>query len=301
MESMKKLSTESRVRVIAALCEGCSINATARMTGVSKPTILKLILDMGQTCLNFEDAELRNLHCRSIQADEIWGFCHSKDKNVRPENIGKPGHGSVWTWYAIDRDSKLIVSWIMGDRDGSHAHAFMHDLAGRLCERPQLTTDALGAYKDAVRDAFDGLGVDYAQVHKIYRSEPGDDTRYSPSRCVGCEKKAVYGRSLAPDVTTSHVERANLTLRMGQRRWTRLTNAHSKSFTHMEAAFAIHSMFYNWCRKHMTIGTTPAVAAGLTDHVWSIEEMVGLLEDREQAAIDAGAMKRGPYGPRSKS
>lgn len=299
--SMKRLSRDKRVRVIAALCEGCSINATVRMTGVSKPTILKFLLDVGSVCLNFEDQEVRNLSCRSIQADEIWGFCHSKDKNVRAENVGKPGHGSVWTWYALDRDTKLIVSWIMGDRDAGHAHAFMHDLASRLASRPQLTTDALGVYKDAVLDAFSRLGVDYAQVHKVYRTEPGAETRYSPSVCVGCEKKAVSGRPLSSDVSTSHIERANLTLRMGQRRWTRLTNAHSKSFTHMEAAFALHSMFYNWCRTHMTLSTSPAVKAGLADHVWSIEEVVMLLEAQEQAAIDGGAMKRGPYGPRSSS
>lgn len=295
------MSTEKRASVIAALCEGCSINATARMTGVSKPTILKLLLNLGAVCLNFEDAEIRDMSCRSIQADEIWGFCHSKEKNVRPENVGKSGHGSVWTWYAIDRDTKLILSWVMGDRDGEHARAFMHDLAGRLSTRPQLTTDALGAYRSAVREAFDELGVNYAQVHKVYAADRAEEARYSPSTCVGCEKKAVYGRSLTSDVTTSHVERANLTLRMSQRRWTRLTNAHSKKFDNMEAAFAIHSFYYNWCRKHMTLGTSPAAAAGLADHVWTIEEMVGLLEAQEQAQIDAGALKRGPYGARSKS
>jgi len=300
-ESMKKLSRGQRVRVLAALCEGCSVNATVRMTGVSKPTILKLLLDMGRACLNHEDDTLRDLPCQRIQADEVWGFCGAKDKNVKPENRGNADFGSVWTWVAVCPDSKMIVSWLMGDRDGGHAHAFMHDLASRLQSRPQLSTDALGHYAAAVLDAFDRLGVDYAQVHKVYGRDASDETRYSPSTCIGCEKRAVYGRPVAKHVSTSHVERSNLTLRMTQRRWTRLTNAHSKSFRNMEAAFAIHAFHYNWCRTHMTLGTTPAVAAGVADHVWTLEEMVGLLEAQEQAAIDAGALKRGPYKKREKA
>lgn len=299
---MKKLSKEKRVRVLAALCEGCSVNATVRMTGVSKPTILKLLLDMGSACLNYEDGKLRNLPCARIQVDEVWGFSGCKDKNVRPENRDNPDFSSVWTWIALCLDTKLIVSWLMGDRDTGHAHAFMHDLASRLAFRPQLTTDALGIYADAVLDAFDGLGVDYAQVRKIYGHDTGDKShRYSPAQSIGCERRAVYGQPERKHVSTSMIERSNLTLRMSQRRWTRLTNAHSKSFRNMEAAFAIHSFYYNWCRKHMTIGTSPAASAGLTDHVWSIDEMVELLETQEQSAIEAGSMKRGPYKIREKA
>lgn len=280
---MNRLSRDKRTRIVAALCEGCSINSIVRMTGVSKVTILKLLKDVGRACVNFEDEALRGLSCKRIQADEVWGFCHSKDKNVRPENRDKAGHGSVWTWVAIDADSKLIVSWLMGDRDSGHAHAFMHDLASRLAERPQLTTDALGAYAAAVLDAFDRIGVDYAQVHKIYARDRSEDTRYSPSTCIGCEKRAVYGQSDKLHVSTSFVERSNLTLRMSQRRWTRLTNAFSKKFENMEAAFAIHSVFYNWCRRHLTLKTTPAVAAGLTDREWKVDDIVKLLEAYESA------------------
>ena len=296
--SMNRLTTEKRVRVIAALCEGCSVNATVRMTGVSKVTILKLLLEVGSACLNYEDEHLRGLLCERIEADEVWGFCHAKDKNLRPDVRGAPGVGSVWTWVAIDADSKLIVSWLMGDRDAEHARAFMHDLCGRLVVRPQLTTDSLGVYAGAVREAFGARGIDYAQVHKVYAAAQTDEARYSPAKCIGCERTAIYGRPIRVDATTSHVERSNLTLRMSQRRWTRLTNAHSKSFTHMEAAFALHSFYYNWCRKHATLGTSPAKHAELTDHVWTLDELVGLLEASEEKAIAAGALKRGRYKPR---
>lgn len=297
--SMKKLTTEQRVRVIAALCEGCSINSIVRMTGVSKPTILKLLVDVGRVCVNFEDEALRGLTCDRIEADEVWGFCHSKQKNVRLENKNKPGHGSVWTWVAIDPDSKLIVSWLMGDRDAAHAHAFMDDLASRLAVRPQLTTDALGLYRDAVEDAFQRLGVNYAQLHKIYKTSRDDEARYSPASCIGCDKKYIVGNSDPRKVSTSMVERSNLTLRMSQRRWTRLTNAHSKKFENMEAAFALHACVYNWTRKHSSLdGQTPAMVAGLADRVWTIADIVGMLEASEQAAIEAGALKRGPYKKR---
>jgi len=244
--------------------------------------------------VNFEDANLRDLTCARIEADEVWGFCHSKQKNVRRENLDKPGHGNVWTWVAIDPESKLIVSWLMGDRDAGHAHAFMHDLAGRLVDRPQLTTDSLGVYADAVRDAF-GNNVNYGQIHKIYGKDQ-DEIRYSPATCIGCERKAIIGNVDPKHISTSIIERSNLTLRMSQRRWTRLTNAHSKKFENMEAAFSLHTCVYNWTRKHATLkGETPAMAAGLADRVWTIADIVGLLEATEKAEIEAGSMKRGPY------
>jgi len=297
---MKKLTTAQRVRVISALCEGCSINSTVRMTGVSKPTILKLLIDLGRACVNHEDAALRGLTCDRIQADEVWGYCRSKDKNTRPEDREKLGHGSVWTWVAIDADTKLIASWLMGDRDSGHAHAFMQDLAGRLASRPQLTTDALGVYAEAVRDAFGRMGVNYGQLHKVYATVGPDEGRYSPATCIACERKAIIGNCDPDHISTSIVERSNLTLRMSQRRWTRLTNAASKKFANMEAAFALHACVYNWARKHASLGgQTPAMAAGLADHAWTIAEVVELLEASERAAIASGSLKRGPYKKRS--
>lgn len=282
--SMNRLTKEKRASILRALVEGCSVNSVVRMTGASKVTILKLLLDIGRACNNHEDKALRNLVCQRVEADEIWGFIHAKDRNLSPKLLGRPGFGSQWTWYAIDADSKLIVSWMMGDRDASHASAFMDDLASRLAIRPQLTTDALGAYADAVANAFDWLGVDYAQVHKSYGRNPAEpESRYSPAQCTGCEKRRVSGHPNRALATTSHVERANLTLRMSQRRWTRLTNAHSKSFRHMEAAFALHAFHYNWVRAHSTIKTTPAVAAGIAEKPWTMEDLIGLLESQEAA------------------
>lgn len=294
---MNRLTKEKRIAVLKALCEGCSIRATGRLTGVSKTTIMKLLLNIGHACLAWEDAKLRNLSCERLQADEVWGFVGAKDKNVSPEDKGEKG--SVWTWVCIDADTKLIVSWLMGARDEGHAHAFMQDVASRLDgTRPQLTTDALGLYAGAVWEAF-RTGVDYAQVHKIYGKDRPDAARYSPAACIGCERHAIYGHPLPADATTSHVERSNLTLRMHQRRWTRLTNAFSKSFTHMEAAFTLHAFYYNWVRKHATLGTTPAVRAGLATLPMTMDDLVAMLEAEEKAAIGTEGNKRGPYRPRN--
>lgn len=296
---MNRISRQDRVRIVACLVEGNSVRATCRMTGISKQTVLTFLLDLGRVCVNHDDRMIRGLHCKHVEADEIWGFVHCKARAVPKARANVQGMGDSWTWYAVDRDTKMILSWIMGDRDQNHARAFMQDLAGRLCSKPQLSTDSLGAYASAVSEAFFGLGVDYGQIHKQYRSTSGNPERqYSPSACVGCERKAVRGMPDVRAIGTSIIERANLTLRMSQRRWTRLTNAHSKSFRHMEAAFALHACWYNWCRKHMTLGTTPAQAAGLADRQWSVEDLVGLLEAAERVEIEAGALKRGPYRPR---
>ncbi len=284
---------------MAALCEGCSINAVVRMTGVSKPTILKLLVDMGHVCLNFEDRMLRDLPCRNIEADELWGFVHCKAKRARTSKVTDRFIGSAWTWCAIDTKSKALISWLVGDRDQDHAKAFMHDLASRLASRPQLTTDALGIYQPAVKEAFNDLGCDYAILHKTYAASTDEPHHYSPPKCVGCYKEAVMGRPVRENVSTSRVERFNLSVRMHQRRWTRLTNGHSKKFENMESAFAVHSFYYNWIRKNMAHGKTPAQALGIADKEWTVDDMVGLLEDREQEAIEAGFLKRGPYGPRS--
>ena len=292
---MRRLTTQQRVSVVRCLVEGCSIRSTVRMTGVSKNAISRFLLDIGRVCLNHEDRALRGLAIQRLECDELWGFVHCKDRQVPKAKMDVPGMGSQWTWIALDADSKLIVSWLIGDRNIDHARAFIGDLRSRLVARPQISTDALGAYAGVIAESFHSLGVDYGQVHKIYGKFNTDDTRYSPSVCIGTEKKAVRGNPNMKLVSTSFVERANLTVRMSQRRWTRLTNAHSKSFSHMEAAFALHSFYYNWCRKHMTLGTTPAVAAGVAKRAWTVEEVVGLLEAEERAEIGTDARKRGPY------
>lgn len=293
--SMNRLSHEKRCEVVRALVEGVSVRGTARLTGVSKQTILNFLIDIGRACVNHEDSAIRGLHCEHVEADEVWGFVHCKDRHAPKAKGGIDHVGSAWTWYAVDRKSKMILSWIMGARDQDHAYALMRDLAGRLCSRPQISTDSLGAYPAAVSEAFFGKGVDYGQIHKIYRSTQADERHYSPSACIGCERRAVRGNPKVEEIGTSRIERANLTLRMSQRRWTRLTNAHSKSFKHMEAAFALHACYYNWVRKHATVGSTPAQAAGLADHQWTISELVGLLESGERDVVGTTANKRGPY------
>lgn len=300
--AMQRLSPEKRTQVISALCEGCSINSTVRMTGVAKTTILRLLLDLGRVCMEWEDSRLRGLFCARIEADEIWGFNHCKARMVPHAKARVDAMGSVWTWFAMDAESKLIISWIMGDRDAGHASALMHDLASRLVARPELTTDSLGAYSDAVFDAFSRLGVDYAQIHKSYGRLSDEGHHYSPPQCTGCEKRSVFGSPRLERVGTSYIERANLTVRMGQRRWTRLTNAHSKKIDNMQAAFALFSCHYNWARKHASLGgRTPAMAQGLTDRAWTVADIVGLLDAAERKVIGTNANKRGPYKPRRKS
>ena len=269
------------------------------MAGVSENTISKFILDLGTVCFDHEDQALRGLLCERIQADEIWAFCYAKDRNLPPSMKDEPGVGSIWTWTAVCADTKLLISWLMGKRDKDHADGFRRDLSSRIAVRPQLTTDALGLYAKAVSDAFGARGIDYAVVHKEYAGEVSDEGRYSPPRCIAVTKKRVYGKPFKVDATTSHVERQNLTIRMSQRRWTRLTNGYSKSFSHMECAFAIHAFWYNWIRRHSSLkGKTPAMANDLASHPWTFEEMIGLLEAKERAAVAAGKLKRGSYRPR---
>lgn len=297
---MNRLSTADRVRVIAALVEGCSINSTVRMVGVSKPTILKFLVELGAKCQAFHDERVRGLTCRRVQCDEVWAFCHCKAKNVPADRKGMLGMGDVWTWGAIDADTKLMVSWMIGHRDAWTAHGFMRDVASRLANRVQLTTDAHHAYWDAVGRAFDdgeNFNVDYAQLVKVYGTT-GERTaagKYSPPECVGTRREIVFG---APDplhVSTSYIERSNLTVRMGARRYTRLTNAFSKKVENHGYMTSIFYTYYNWCRVHQTLRITPAMAAGLTDHQWEISELIDLVEADERAAIAAGALKRGKY------
>lgn len=277
---MNRLSSAKRAAVVAALVEGNSIRATARMTDVSKPAILKLLADFGTACATYQDRVLRNLRCERIQCDEIWAFVGCKARNVTEETRGK--WGDIWTWTAIDADTKLIASWLVADRSVNAASAFMQDLASRLANRIQLTMDGLKVYWPAVDSAF-GIDVDYAMLQKVF-AEQGHSGRYSPARFVRAERKAVCGEPETEHVSTSYVERSNLTMRMSMRRFTRLTNGFSKKAENHAHAVALHFMHYNFARIHKSLRITPAMAAGVSDHVWSIGEIVGLLEEGEQRA-----------------
>jgi IS1 family transposase len=251
------------------------------MTGAAKHTVLKLVVELGAVCAEFLDETMRNLPCERIQVDEIWQFVGCKQKNVTTKKIERDGVcGDVWTWTAIDADTKLIPCWMLGQRDPIAARDFMEDLAGRLANRVQLTTDGLKAYLTAVDKAFAGE-IDYAMLVKVYGLDPQAEKRYSPAICTSCESKAITGNPDPQHISTSYIERHNLTVRMSNRRFTRLTNGFSKKLENHAAQIAIFMVVYNFHRKHMTLKTTPAVKAGIADHIWSIEEIVGLLEKRE--------------------
>jgi IS1 family transposase len=276
---VNRLSTEKRVQVVSALVEGTSINAIVRMTGVAKHTILKLLEDMGCASAACHHRHIRGIHVRRLQADEIWAFIGAKKKNVTLEQKAQ-GWGDAWTWVGIDADTKLVVSYLLGDRGKDSAFAFILDCAERIIGRPQLTTDALKVYPDAVEEVF-GSNVDYAQLHKIYGAPTEEDyRRYSPARCIGCDMKTVQGDPDPEHVSTSYVEHSNLTMRMSMRRFTRLTNAFSKKLDNHGHAVAVYFMYYNFCRVHQTLRVTPAMEAGLTDRVWEIDELVTLLPDQ---------------------
>jgi len=272
MFSMNRLPIQERARIIGMLIEGLSLRATSRLADVSINTVTKLLVDVGSASAEYQDRTLRNLKCKRIQCDEIWAFVYSKQKNVPADKKGKFGFGDVWTWTAIDADTKLVPSFMIGNRDARTAKIFIDDLASRLASRVQLTTDGLKAYLEAVEGAF-GADVDYAQLVKIYGASQ-EETRYSPAECLGCERKAVTGKPDPAHVSTSYVERQNLTMRMGIRRFTRLTNAFSKKVENHAYQVALHFMHYNFCRIHTTLRCTPAMEAQVTDHVWTIEEML---------------------------
>jgi IS1 family transposase len=271
---MNRLTTDQRIRVISALVEGCGINSTCRMTGVSKPTVLKLLADLGSACYAYHDANVRGLKSKRVQCDEIWSFVGAKMKNTSEEKLAQ-GWGDAWTWTAIDADSKLMVSYLVGQRGPQWAHAFMQDVASRIDSRIQLTTDGLRMYGDAVEGVF-GMDVDYAMLIKLYGNDSFDN-KYSPSECIGTQTAVLMGNPDPKHISTSFVERQNLTMRMSIRRFTRLTNGHSKKLANHEAAIALHYMHYNFCRVHSTLRVTPAMEAGIADHVWSVEELVALL------------------------
>jgi IS1 family transposase len=280
MVSMNRLTTEDRVRVVASLVEGNSIRATVRMTGVAKNTVTKLLVDLGTVCSEYQDRVMHDLPCSRLECDEIWAFCYAKERNLPNEKRGEFGYGDVWTWVAIDAETKLVPSYRVGQHDAEDANAFMRDLAKRLRYRVQLTTDGHKTYLNAVRGAFKDE-IDYAQLVKTYGVDPHAERRYSPAVCTGIATKTISGDPDEKLISTSYVERQNLTMRMGMRRFTRLTNAFSKKIENLAAAVSLHFMHYNFCRVHKTLGTTPAVAAGVTDHVWTLPEVVGLLEASE--------------------
>ena len=272
---MNRLSVEKRVQAIRCLVEGNSIRSTVRITGVAKNTIAKLLVDVGKACSDYQDKHLRNLNCECLQCDEIWSFCYAKKKNVPDKYKGQFGYGDVWTWTAIDAKTKLVPSWIVGDRSAETAKTFMDDLASRLNNRVQLTTDGHSVYLEAVEDSF-GSEIDYAMLIKIYGSNPEGEKRYSPAKIKEIRTEIISGRPKRKHISTSYVERQNLTMRMCMRRFTRLTNAFSKKVENHTHAIALHFMYYNFCRIHKTLRVTPAMEAKVADRLWDIEDMVKL-------------------------
>jgi len=274
---MNKLPIAKRAQILGLLVEGNSLRATSRLADCSINTVTKLLVDVGFACARFQDKSLRNLSCKRIQCDEIWAFVYAKAKNASAEMKDAGEAGDVWTWTAIDADSKLVASWMVGDRGGATAKVFIADLAGRLANRVQLTTDGHSVYLNAVERSF-GAGIDYSVLVKLYGDVKGSnpDRRYSAAECCGTIKGTVCGNPDDKHVSTSFVERQNLTMRMSMRRFTRLTNAFSKKVENHAHAVALHFMYYNFGRIHKTLRVTPAMAAGVSDHVWSIEEIAGL-------------------------
>jgi IS1 family transposase len=288
---MNVLSNVDRVRVVAALVEGNSIRSTSRMTGVARNTVTKLLVDLGSACMKYHDQHVRNVRVRRLQCDEIWAYVGAKARNVTPQKK-EIGWGDIWTWVGLDADTKLVVSYLIGGRGADWAMDFMKDCADRVVGRLQITTDGHKAYLTAVEEAF-GMDVDYAQLQKIYGASLETETRYSPATCIGCDMKVVTGNPDPKHVSTSYVERNNLTMRMHMRRFTRLTNAFSKKIDNHAYAVALHFSYCNFVKIHGTLRVTPAVEAGLSDHVWTLEEMISVMDGYMPKSA-----KRGPYKKR---
>jgi len=269
---MNRLSIQTRAQILGMSVEGNSLRATSRLADVSINTVTKLLVDLGEACAEYHDAHVRNVRAQRIQCDEIWCFVGAKAKDVTLEKQAQ-GWVDTWTWTALDAESKLCVSYRVGGRDAGMAFEFMHDLAGRFAHRVQLTTDGHRVYLNAVESVF-GSEIDYAMLVKIYGHDATDDSRYSPPQCIDCKPIAITGHPDPKHISTSFVERQNLTMRMGMRRFTRLTNGFSKKVENHAAMVAIHFVHYNFARMHKTLRITPAMAAGLSDHVWSLEEIV---------------------------
>jgi IS1 family transposase len=274
---MNKLSTAKRAQIVAMLTEGNSLRAVTRMTGASINTVTKLLVDLGTACAEYHDEHVRNLTTTRVEADEVWTFCYARRDNVPEEKRGTFGYGDVWTWVGMDADSKLVVNWMVGRRDAESAYPFMQDMASRLANRVQLTVDGLHAYLVATDAAF-GTDIDFARLIKVYGSDPNAERRYAPPVCRSSRTEIVSGDPNPALISTSYIERQNLTMRMSMRRFTRLTNGHSKKIQNHGHALAIHYVHYNFARKQAALKGTPAMAAGLTDRVWSVEDIVGLLD-----------------------
>lgn len=278
---MNKLNLERQAQIIKVLCEGNSIRSTARITGSSINTVVKLLREVGAACLAYQDETMQDLKLGRIQVDEIWSFVYAKEKNIPASKRGELGVGDVWTFTAIDADTKLVPCWLVGQRDAGHAFEFIDGLRQRLANRIQLTSDGHKMYLEAVEEAF-GSEVDYAMLVKVYGAEPEGEVRYSPAKCLAAEKHPIQGNPNPAYISTSYVERQNLTMRMGMRRFTRLTNAFSKKLENHEYALALYFMHYNFARTHKSLNkpypTTPAMAASISDHIWTIEEIVRLAE-----------------------
>jgi IS1 family transposase len=288
---MRTLNTEKRTNILSCLVEGTGINATARICGISKLTVLRLLADVGSLCRDYHDLMVRNLNCRRIECDEIWSFVDCKEKSRK---AGKQGDGDCWTWVALDADTKLVVSYLVGLRDSGYAVEFVHYVASRIENRVQLTTDGLKLYIEAIEDAFGGE-IDYAMLIKLYGKDTdrAGEARYSPAQCIGCRSYRISGSPSPDHVSTSFVERQNLTVRMQNRRFTRLTNAFSKKWLNHEHAIALHYFNYNFCHKHKSLDyITPAMAAGITDKIWTINDLVALLEDEEIKLANGGRINR---------
>ncbi len=275
---MNRLPLKRRAQILGMLVEGSSLRAASRLADVSINTVTKLLVDVGSACEQYQDRALRDLKCKRIQCDEIWSFCYAKAKNLPEKYAGAFGYGDVWTWTAIDADTKLVPSWLVGRRDGWTAMTFIRDLAGRLAHRVQLTTDGHKVYLEAVEGAF-GADVDYAMLVKLYGGDSARrdaEARYSPAQCLGTRTVCITGTPDPAHISTSFAERLNLSMRMGMRRFTRLTNAFSKKVDNHKAALALYFMHYNFARIHKTLRVTPAMEAGVSDHVWSLEEIAAL-------------------------
>ncbi|HSY16840.1 MAG TPA: IS1 family transposase [Candidatus Acidoferrales bacterium] len=278
---MNQLTTEERAKIITCLVEGCSLRSTQRMTGFAKKTIARLQIEIGQACLAYHDKVMRNLPCKVVQVDEVWSFTYCKQANV-PEHLqGSYDMGDTWTWIAIDADSKLIPCWHIGKRDYLDASKFIGNLAGRLASRVQLTSDGHRPYLQAVEDAF-GAEIDYSMLVKLYGKPMNNEARYSPPVCIGAKKRKIIGKPDKSLISTSYIERQNLTLRMNNRRFTRLTNAFSKKLENHKWSCALHFFHYNFGRIHQTLRVTPAMQAGVSNHVWSIEEIAALLNEESK-------------------
>jgi IS1 family transposase len=289
---MNRLPLEARAKMLHMLVEGNSLRATSRMADVAYNSVLKLVSEAGRACSDYQDRVLRNLPCKHIQVDEIWAFCYTKQKNVERAKTPVDGAGDIWTWTAICADCKLVPSWLVGARDAEYVSAFMHDLKQRLRYRVQLTSDGHRVYLEAVETAF-GADVDYAMLIKLYGTPPEAEMRYSPSEYIVVQTQSIQGNPEYEHISTSYVERQNLTMRMAMRRFTRLTNGFSKKAENHAYAVALHYMYYNFGRIHKTLRVTPAMEAGVSDHVWTMEEIAALMDANQMPK------PRGPYKKKS--